>query len=270
VTKKLKTRLDRDRNRMPRGDNIASASIDQKNKRIAYTTKDMLVNQLQRDGPRIARSFDRLAKQELAACSAVFGLVQGMLLLHLQRMEDDDFEATAARLLFSASNSLVASIEVARHGYPRQYGAVARVFIETLATVIVLATKEDALVKFHAGQLRSTDCIAPSKEVLPPLGRYWGLLSNEFVHIGREYGNVDCPSEYSQINDALRFITSSMRGNVWLLHVVTDLIFSHETKTPLYWRRNGQEAWFDPNPAMRKWTEEFLDTGTEKPVVPLT
>jgi hypothetical protein len=78
-----------------------------------------------------------------------------------------------------------ASIEVARHGYPRQYGAIARVLIETLATVIVIAVKAGALEVFHSGTLDSTKCITWSKAVLPPLGQYWGMLSNEFVHIGK-------------------------------------------------------------------------------------
>lgn len=258
MTKKSSSRLNRDRRRIPRKDNVASVTIDSENERIIFTTNDMLVKQIHRDGPRVAKSFDRLTKKDIEACSAVFGQVHGLLLRHLPRMEDDDFKATVSRLLFSASNALVASIEVARHGYPRQYGAVARVLIETLATVLVLTTKENALEKFHAGKLRSTDCITPSKEVLPPLGQYWGMLSNEFVHVGKSHAQFQGPSIYTSDSEALKFIVSSIRGNVWLLHVVTELVFSDETETPRYWRRNGKEAWFDPSPEMREWTEKFF------------
>jgi hypothetical protein len=265
MTKKSESRLNRDRRRIPKKDNVASVTIDHESKTLIFTTNDMLVKQLHRDGPRIARSFDRLIKKDIEACSAVFGQVQGLLLRHLPRMGDDDFKATTARLLFSASNALVASIEVARHGFHRQYGAVARVLIETLATVIVLATKEKALERFHAGKLRSTDCITPSKDVLPPLGQYWGMLSNEFVHVGKAHADFAAPSTYTEDDEALRFIVTSMRGNVWLLHVVSDLIFSDETDTPHYWRRNGQEAWFDPTPEMRQWTERFFES-VENPI----
>lgn len=250
---------------MPRKDNVATVTIDHENGQIVFTTNDMLVNQIHRDGPRVAKSFDRLTKKDIEACSAVYGQVLGLLARHLPRLEDDDFKATVARLLFSAANAFVASIEVARHGYPRQYGAVARVLVETLATVLVLTTKENALEKFHAGKLRSTDCITPSKDILPPLGKYWGMLSNEFVHVGKGHALFEGPKTYAPDSEALKFIVSSIRGNVWLLHVVTELVFSDETETPRYWRRNGQEAWFDPSPKMRAWTENFF-ASVENPI----
>src|ERR1700733_12221201 len=156
MTRKSQSRLNRERRKIPRHDNIASVTVDHDRKKVIFTTSDMLVKQLHRDGPRVAESFDRLTKTDIEECSAVFGQVQGLLLRHLSRLDSADFKATATRLLFSASNSLVASIEVARHGYPRQYGAVARVLIETLATVIVLAIKKGALEEFHAGTLDST------------------------------------------------------------------------------------------------------------------
>jgi hypothetical protein len=233
--------------------------VDRDSEKIIFTTNDMLINQLHRDGPRVAKSFDRLTKNDIAECSAVFGQVQGLLLRHLPRLGDADFKATAARLLYGASNSLVASIEVARHGYRRQYGAIGRVLIETLATVIVIAVRANALEEFHLGTLSSTKCITWSKAALPPLGQYWGMLSNEFVHIGKGHSNFESPGRLcAEDNEALRFVISSVRGNVWLLHVVTDLIFSDETDTTRYWRRDGREARFDPTPKMREWTETFL------------
>ncbi len=64
---------------MPKRDNIAGVIVDEASERILFTTNDMLVNQLHRDGPRVARSFDRLAKDHIVACSGVFGRVYGIL-----------------------------------------------------------------------------------------------------------------------------------------------------------------------------------------------
>jgi hypothetical protein len=178
MTKKSQSRVKRDRLKIPKRDDIASITMDREH--IIFTTNDMLVNQLHRDGPRVAKSFDRLTKNDIADCSAVFGQVQGVLLRHLPRLGDTDFRRRRPDFYMAR-----ASIEVARHGYPRQYGAIARVLIETLATEIVIAVKAGALEVFHPGTLDSTKCITWSKAVLPPLGQYWGMLSNEFVHIGK-------------------------------------------------------------------------------------
>ena len=135
--------------------------------------------------------------------------------------------------------------------------------------MIVLAIKKGALEEFHAGTLDSTKCISWSKAALPPLGQYWGMLSNEFVHIGKRHSNFESPSVYTDKDEALSFVISSLWGNVWLLHVVTDLTFSDETHTTRYWRRNGQEARFELTPEMREWTKTFL-ASDESPIISQT
>ena len=260
MTRRSQSRLRRDRQKIPKRANIAGVIVDDENKRVLFTTNDILVNQLQRDGPRVARSFDRLAKEHIVQCSAIFGQIQGLLLRQMTRMEETSFKATAARLLFNASNSYVASIEVARHGYPRQYGAVARMVIETLATVIVLAIKPKALEEFHADKLDLAKCVGWAKAALPLLPRFWGLLSNDFVHIGTCHSIIEPPSDYTEHDEALGFLITSLRGNVLLLYIVADLIFSDEPGAPGFWKREGEKASFDPVPELGEWMEGFIGT----------
>lgn len=263
MTKKSQARLARNSKEIPKLEDIASVTVDARSKQLIFTTNDMLINQIHRDGPRIARSFDRLTKSEIAECSRLFGGIMGVLLRHLPRLNDDDFQATSARLLASATNSLVASIEVARHGYPRQYGALARMVVETLATVIALAVVPKALHQFHQNELSSTKCITWSKRVLPQLSQAWRFLSNEFVHIGKSHSLFRSPSPYEDGDQALLFIISSLKMNFWLLDVVTELIYSDEIETPRYWRREKNEAIFDPDPATTEWSERFFGTGPD-------
>ena len=258
MTKKSHGRRERDRRKFPRRDNVATAQIDYESKKIIFTTNDMLVNQIHRDSPRVAKSFDLKTGSLIAECSPVYGVVIGHLVRHLPRMDDNGFKATVSRLLFSASNSYVASIQLARSGFPRQYGAVARMMIETLSMVIVLAIREGALEDFHAGKLDANKCVGWSKAALPPLGQYWGMLSNGFVHIGPVHAVFEGPTRYKEGDEALQFLTNSIRGNIWLLYIVTDLIFSDETNMHRFWRREGQAAWFDPSPETMKWTESFF------------
>ncbi|AJA10840.1 hypothetical protein SKP52_19870 [Sphingopyxis fribergensis] len=70
------------RSKFPRPDKLATLHIDTDNERFVFTTKDMIQNQLRRDGPKIRRSFDLAAKDDIAACSAVFGLAAGLCFRH--------------------------------------------------------------------------------------------------------------------------------------------------------------------------------------------
>ncbi|GAB5433949.1 MAG: hypothetical protein EpisKO_33190 [Epibacterium sp.] len=258
MTKKSKARLDRDRQGIPPKRNIAHIEIDHAKKVQFLLSSDMLVNQIQRDGPRIARSFDKLAKKELSESSKLFSLVQGMLFKHLTKVDDNGFKATSARLLSNATNSYVASLEVGRHGFPRQYGTLARMVVEALATVLALGTKPEALAEFHAGKLESTKCITWAKKTLPILPPLWGMLSNEFVHIGRGHATLDMPKRYTSDDEALGFILKSMITMAWLLQVVTELVYADEITDLKYWKRSGGGWIFTPSADAIKWMEEHL------------
>jgi len=258
MTRKSKARLNRDRKGIPKKEKIAHIEIDQDRKMQFILTNDMLVNQIQREGPRVARSFDRLAKHEIAECSKLFSSVQGTLLRHLPRIDDNGFKATSARLLSSATNSYVASLEVARHGFPRQYGSLARMVVETLATVLALATRPKALEHFHSNTLKSTKCVTWAKTSLPILPPLWGMLSNEFVHIGKCHSTLEMPQQYTSDDKALGFIKGTMMMMAWLLQIVTELVYADEKIELLYWKRSGDGWSFDPSSESIKWMDEHL------------
>lgn len=250
--------------KFPRPEKLATLHIDTDNERFVFTTKDMIQNQLRRDGPKIRRSFDLVAKDDIAACSAVFGLAAGLCFRHLPRFDDNGYKATVSRLLSSAMSTYLASIEVARHGYRRQYGVLARSLIETIATVIAIAIRPTALEQFHAGTLQSTKCVGWAKEVLEPLGMYYGMLSDQFVHIGPAHAAFEPIRLYTPDDEALSFIASSMRGNVWMLFLTAELVFHDEIGNCRYWKPMGEGVAFDPSPEERQWMASFLITPDER------
>jgi hypothetical protein len=222
------------------------------------TTKDMILKQIGRDGPRIRASFDRIAHSDLSDCSEIFGEAVGLLIRHLPKVGDEGFKATVSRLLNTASNTYLASIEVARHGYRRQYGMLARSFIETIATVIVLAIRPSALAEFHAGKLKSTKCVGWAKDAVAPLGVYYGMLSEHFVHTGPAHATLEPVARYTEDEEALAFILSTLRGNVWLLYLAAELAFHDEIGVPRYWKPVGQGVAFEPSDTERSWMASFL------------
>jgi hypothetical protein len=137
--------------------------------------------------------------------------------------------------------------------------------IETISMVIVLAIKPGALEQFHAGELDSNKCVGWSKAALPPLGQFWGMLSNEFVHIGPNHATFEGPVAFTESDEALNFIKTSMKGNIWLLFIVADLVFHEDRKVVRFWRRDDQAAHFDPSPEILEWTERFFGEGVVLP-----
>lgn len=182
-----------------------------------------------------------------------------MLLEHLPDFSNKGFKATASRLLHSAINTYTASIQTARNGYRNQYGMLARPLIETLATVIVLAIREDAVEEFHDGKLPSSKCIGWAKPAIPPLGGIYRMY-NDFVHIGQKH-DQERSSVYYKIGDQdLDFIISSMRGHAWLIYVVCELIFHDEIPEVLFWKSLGEgRLSYEPSAAITKWSEEFIN-----------
>lgn len=105
---------------------------------------------------------------------------------------------------------------------------LARSLIETIATVIVIAIRPTALAEFHAGQLRSTKCVGWAKDVIPSLGQYYGMLSEQFVHIGPAHAAFEPITLYREGDEDLKFIVSSLRGDIWLLYLAAELAVSDE------------------------------------------
>ncbi|WP_376743578.1 hypothetical protein [Ensifer canadensis] len=254
------------RRRMPKKENITAIVVDKQLKKVMFVTKDMLTNQLYRDGPRIAASFDELARGAVRECSEVMSIAQAMLIRHLPNIEDKGSEATCARLLFSAAHSYVAAIEAARKGYPREFGALMRLIVETIATVLAIAIDGGpTLEKFHKGKLEATKCMGIAKKALPFLGQLNGSLSNNFVHISALQNSVDGPTLYTKGDQRLDFVITTMKLMAMLLDIVTEVIFATDIENHRYWKREGEGWTFEPTNETREWMEKFAPQAKAPP-----
>lgn len=252
---------------LPDPERISRIYLDDRMKKMVVISKDMLLNQITRDGPKIAASFDNLAMPHLKEISALFSESVSILFPHYSGTDfkDESFRTTCARLLGTAGSSYIASIELARHGYRRQYGAMVRSSVETLCTVLHILQHKDGLRKFYKNELQSTKTIASAKNALPPFGYLYGFLSKYFVHINADHALIDPISPYKEDDEAISFIIPSMRAIVWLLYVVTELAFFDDVERPRYWKSLGAGAFsYDPSDEEKRWMQEFL----EAPILP--
>jgi hypothetical protein len=244
---------------LPPVENVAAILSDDDSKKFLLITKDVLVNQIHRDGPAIAKSFDRLTESDIRAISALLAEAMGIIFPHVIA-DSEAYKPTCARLLASATTAFMASLEIAGHGFRRPYGAMARIIIETIATVLHVSVQRDALDQFNAGTLQSTKSITVANKVLPPLGPQYGMLSDRFVHINKSHAGFEPIVRYDKDDAALGFITTSLRANAWLIYAVAELVFHDDIPKPRYWRNVGPgEYVYNPSESERTRLKQFFD-----------
>jgi hypothetical protein len=142
--------------------------------------------------------------------------------------------------------------------------------IETISTVLRLITDQKTLKEFYAGKFSSSKSIHAAKKVFPVFGHLYGMLSNQFVHIGERHSQVDPMGKYSKDEDDLSDILINMKITAWLIYVSTELVFCASVPQPRYWkilsrRQEGDEIMYTPSEAERQWQAEFFGWDGEGP-----
>lgn len=64
-----------------------------------------------------------------------------------------------------------------------------------------LGTRPSDLKRFLQGDFDSSKAISSAKKVLPPFGGMYGMLSNEFVHLGKLYSEPQLYRPYEARKD---------------------------------------------------------------------
>ncbi|GGF66868.1 hypothetical protein GCM10011332_21230 [Terasakiella brassicae] len=239
---------------------FAGAFPDYQNKRVYAFTKDMVFNQLDRDCRKIEKSFDSFTKKDITAASELFGLSATIIAKQVfKSLDDQSLHHTCARLIFTASQTFLASVDNARRGFRRQHCSLARDFVELLSVVLHLVSQPSALEQFYSGKLKSPKAISTAKKFLPPFGEMYGLLSNHFVHVGVGAADFDPLIEYTIDDESLGFIVPNIKIMAWLMYVVAELVFYDEIPQPRYWKQVIQNNYmYAPSAVELKWMKKFL------------
>lgn len=225
------------------------------------------MNQLKRDAPRIGGSFDECVGDQLDKVSELIGRTYGILAPRMigTDLTRKELTTTAGNLLNHAGTTFVAAVHLARGGFRRQYMVLIRSVIEAVAVVIRLCSDPKALNKFHAGVRDSTKAVSAAKKVFPLFGHIYGMLSNEFVHIGELHSTFEKMGDYSNKDEDLKLIIESMKTTALVMYVATELAFIEFVPHPRCWKivarhEDGKmvEIQYDPTEEQRRWLIEFL------------
>jgi len=237
--------------------------MDHEKGAFVWMTRDMVLNQLRREGPKIAESFDNAFDAQLREISEEFAKTFALLSFGYKNCvgkKDERLRCVCAELLVNAAYTLMGALELLRHGFRLQPGILIRSEIETICVALSLFSKPGLLKEYEKGELDSTKMVGPAKKVLPFLGHLYGHFSEEFAHLGRLHRMLHSWDVFSPDDQAgvvnLRFIKLGLN----LLMISAELVFPNFTTIHRYWKELAPQTYaYNPSHEERKWQETFLE-----------
>jgi len=172
----------------------------------------------------------------------------------------DDLRQSCATVLTNAMKSLSGAFALLRTGWRLQPYLCLRSGMEAASVVIHLLQHPGDLKKLKSGRLDSPNTIKSAKTALPPIGRLYGLLSEEFVHVGKPFlyvqkGNVFEKSEWEMWQALANIANFGL-----MLYVITELLFYDLVSEHHCWARRGEagyeQRWSDE---MAEWRRAFVE-----------
>lgn len=245
---------------------IATISINAKDKQIIYTTKDILWNQLKRDTPKIAESFDRLFAGDVDQMGELFGQVVGLVLEGMRR--GNRLQDVCNTVLFNTINTYFSALSLLREGHKLQPLMLIRSVVESISVVLHIIMKPDDLTTFEKGTLKSTKCVTSAKNVIPFIGELYGHLSNTVTHIAELHRKLHLLREYEARDEAVSTNLGYLKLTIWLTYITSELLNIDLLATPRYWSAVGENGFqFKISDEEGEWLDEFFgrleDSGEE-------
>lgn len=225
---------------LPPFDRIAGWFFDEEQRKLYIITKDTVINQLRRDGPKVAESFDQLFDGTSQDLSAEFSRVAGNVVPALVAAvrSGDALRKTCGELVGNANQTIMAALELTRLGYRLQPCILLRNAVETISMALYLFQNPGEHGKYLAGKVKSQSTIGEASKVVPNLGQLWGMLSEQFAHVSPLYRNIHLPVKYESSDDqAAKSNLMSIYTAFSVLEMAAELIFYDNIREHHYWKR---------------------------------
>lgn len=232
--------------------NFLEATIDKNNKQLRVYTNDMLIKRYKRDSPSIGRSFDKVCSDEIKNISENFSKCickngDGFI-----RAADnnDEFVIECGKLILNATKTIQASVELLRAGYILQPGMLLRSVIEVFSLISYMHIEKDGFNIYKSGKLDINSTIKYGKRILPSIGQFQGLLSNEFVHISELHSDLNNISKYTEMIEPLKINLNLIRTAIWITYLISELVYFEYFEEHEFWNcksENEYELKIDDN-----------------------
>lgn len=213
---------------------------DPNGKNVIFKT-GFLVNQLRRDAPRIAASFDRFCGSDIATMDRYSSECVALVYTGLEKTEgtDEDWRIACGHLLLNALSTWLAAADLLRDGFILQPGILIRNLLETLTAVLCILLETKHWDAFKRDDLRPENHLSTANRVLPIFGQLYGIFSGTFAHVRKLYSQLHPIIEYrSRDYEPLDANIGFLRMTLWLTCVVAEVIF-YDVSRARYWRSLG-------------------------------
>jgi hypothetical protein len=248
-------------------ENVMGIEIENNNqKRVLIYTNDILLNLLNRDARKIAKSFDKLCQKDLEEMSAILSrcLMYEKMKFVKAYKENDELSISLMNLLWNACTSFSAAVLLLRSGFRLQPGMIVRNNLETISLALFLFSNQDEYDKYKAGKIQSSKTISTIKKLIPPFGGYYGFFSEQFAHIGTLQQEQQAYTEYSKDEEALEANLMFLKTISWLLDITSELLCFDVIQERRYWEFLGKnsdgnlEYNYAPSESIKKWLSVYL------------
>ncbi|MGC2423958.1 MAG: SEC-C metal-binding domain-containing protein [Nitrospirota bacterium] len=221
-------------------------------------TKDILINQLKREGKKITDSFDKVCSNDIKEISELYCNAYGIIHEGINNTKDKE-KLTAGVLLLNALSTHFTAIQALRNGFLLQPGILIRHIIESVSTVLYLMQDEKGLEQLENGKLDSTKTINWAKKVFPFFGKIYGLFSNNFAHIGKFHTYFNPILEYTEKSEGLTANIGFLKSSLWLIFVTAEVTFYSNISVHRYWKKLDERAYaYQPSNEGLRWFKQFF------------
>lgn len=202
----------------------------------------MLMNRVQREAQVVAASFDLITRDAVAHIEQMYGLAAVLLYKGLDELNDsgDDLRQTCETVLMNAMKSLTAAFALIRTGWRLQPNHCLRNGMEAAGVVLHLIQNPTHLSDFKNGRLESTKTLRAAKAAIPVIGQLYGILSEEFAHVGKPYWHMQKGNIYTESEPALWQNLAGIAGFALMLYIVAELLFFDKLAEPQCWKKVGE------------------------------
>lgn len=246
---------------------VIGVDLDKEIKQIRLYTNDILINQIDRDARKNAKSFDKLCHKDVESISVIVS----RCLMHQNRKiisavrENDEVMVGIMNLIWNTCTSFSAAVLLLRSGFRLQPGIISRNIVETVSLALYLFSNQDEFENYRAGKIKSSKTISFVKQMIPPYGELYGFYSAEFAHIGGLQQKAQPVAEYFPEDESLIANIHFLKTLSWVLDVASELLCYDFVDEKRYWSFLGKnsdgnlEYSYTPAEETQKWLTEYLE-----------
>lgn len=219
---------------------------------------NMLTTRVNRDTKKIQKSFDKINPDRIKFLDKFYSMTVSYIDFSKNSIKDEKL-LNYYSLLLNAANTITASFETLRNGYIMQSPVLLRSVSETFCLISVISSDDESYNKFLNDKLDINSTIKPAKKLIPQIGVFQGLLSNNFVHLNSLYLKVFNFLKFDGFEDAVSILLDLIANSIMLLYLISELILSpYNDEEILFWKFNDKhEAVFNVSPKGKEILDEY-------------